>query len=768
MGDICRHSVKALFALWVCVGTGPASAVDLLDSARNIFFNPQSKTRFGIEAEFTGIAPEKAAEVLRKRLGGTISVKNAGTEDQYLVIAGTRIGTVIVKPEKNETSEVSVPIHERLFEVVTEPLRLPELETLQWTMKGLREAGGRGTSPEVAVSVQVNLEVGEGMREKVEVQNIVNLLRSYVRPEHREQIASHLKVPEKRKPFLQPFSEGFTDRLLDPNYQPTERELYDDYIYRQSLERLGEGKAWTMPISEAKQKLLEKENPVVPEVVKLNLLRISSLLMFLFPEDPMSKLYQEKGWAVPRPIVEFREFNNELDVTAPVKEAMGLMEAAKKYGYYDHDSLVYALSGIDPASLASLRERVRTTHKEDPLIFRYFLGDPETANKGKLSWQLGLFGANPSGFLPWNERGLTPLVLPGESVVFHRRPIHGSNILGKYNPSLINSVLQQALENKLVEANFWEEYAPGAMPATETFSHFTSPETSPLAAETLAAKLRDRFPKGWVLKGVWDFGSEKAVITNDLDLAAELRKYRAGDFDEFSRQVREEHKDKGPEETLEILQKHEGYSGWRISQYLADPDGAIVQERLDIGKEFRVEVIAGKVLSNGSTIDRWSYLAGPGISRPPTTDQLRKVEAFAQSIIHKLPEELRGTPFGMDVALLRDGSVRLIESNPGGNSNFIAEENKESVAALDAFLKTVPKLTKQGQIHTGLSDLAQIRYLRLKFAKWGIDSSRHYRNMRFLADRIDDPEMPIRKPASDKYSVASRSLCTLVLRASRY
>jgi hypothetical protein len=512
-----------------------AGAVDILDTAENIFFQPDDRTRTGIEVEFAGMTPEKAASVVARAIGGKIVKRTTPiktTVDRILadgtkvykealmthyIIEGSRIGEVDLKPENNQTSDFEdLDLSKVIVELVTEPIRYSQIPDLQRALNALRAAGATGTSPTTAVSAQVNAEIAEGGYEKAISQNnidsVVNLLRAYMKPEHRKMIREHLRAPEIRQPFVGDYSPGFMTKLLNPSYRPTARELYDDYIYRQSFELLGEKEAWSLPIEIVRTMLLNHQNPIVPRVVKLNAVRISSLLMFLFPDDPMTKLYKDSGWAVARPLIEFREWNNEFDILSPVKQVLGLIEGSKLYGNYDHDTLVEALTGVSAQSLKDLRAQIYSPHRQDPVIFRYLLGDQKSLDTGEYKSILPHYGDRAPGMLAANQFGLKPVRLRGESVVFHRRHLHRGSILGKYNPGLINFNLQQALENKYVESLFWEEFSPGAMPKTVLLAHIAKDPAQ------IVQELGKIFPRGWVIKGVWDLGTEKNIITNSSRL----------------------------------------------------------------------------------------------------------------------------------------------------------------------------------------------------------------------------------------------------------
>jgi len=580
-------------------------------------------------------------------------------------------------------------------------------------------------------------------------------MRSYTRPEHFHQMEEVFQIPKIRKPYLGVYSKGFMKRLLDADYNPSWQTLFDDFVYRQSLERLKVDHAWTMPIKEARKKLLGMKNPIVPSVVKLNSLRVSSLLMFMQPDDPMSKLYTTSGWAVGRPLVEFRDWNNTFEVIAPVKESMGLKDAAKKFGYYDHDRLLYSLTGLDEETIVELREAT-LRQRGKPVVFRYFLGDPKQVDIGEFSQMIKpYYEKNGSlvGFLPANKHAAQPVVLPGESVVFHRRPFHTRTILGKYNPGAVNSNLQQALENKLVEGKFWEEFVPGAMPETVELADYYKKDGS---VKNLLEKLDKKFPKGWVMKGAWDIGSERDIITDKSKILETIQEYEKGDFDDFFLKTIAKHKeyvDTTPEYMQSLLKEHPGYKGYKIKKnLLSKPELTIIQERLPLLKEFRVEIIDGKVLSQGSTIDRYAYLDRAKFGKKykaPSKTEITAAEKWAQKIVDQLPVKLRGMPMGMDVAIL-DASKNgrrfaIIESNPGGNSGFLFEEENASVRALEKLMREYPEKVKSGKANLGMNETEQMDFLKKYFKKWNIVPEKHYPQMKFLTDHIEDVEITTTK-----------------------
>jgi hypothetical protein len=752
-------------------------AQDMLHDMEHIFFSKKDNTRVGIEVEFKGLSALKSAEIVKEELGGTIdeideilktTIKGYDSQGKAIynqiinreyVVRNTRLGDILLKPETNQvTDDAMVDSEEVIVELVSEPIHEKEASQLDAVLLKLENAGATGTDLETAISTQVNVEMFNGDRKKAKVGTVVNLMRAYLRPEHKQQIDERLQVPPIRRPYVEGYSKKMMKQLLNPDYKPTWRELYDDFVYRQSLEVLGDKKAWTDPIEIVQKRLLKRPDAVVPKVVKQNCLRISSLLMWMFPEDPMSRLYDETGWAKARPLVEFREWNSEFLVGRPVRQSLGLMSAVKIYGYFDHDQLVAQLTGVDAKSLVQLRNNLKKAKTSGaPVNYRYYFADPENLNLPAWSRNQKAYEEDALGYINPTQYGKKALYIDGESIVLHRTPFHDKTVLGKFNPNLTNRFVRQVLENKYAEFKFFNDYAPGSIPNTELLSdHFQAGMTF----ESFEASLRTRFPNGYIIKGVWDLGSEKSILTDSLKIAKTIKAYKNSDFDEYAANLRADQSlvDSAPDYLIDRYKDHPNYLGWKLTQLLNHPEQSIVQEKVNIDRELRIEIIGGKVIGGESTIDRYQYLAmltkkGRENYRPISHEVVIEAEKYAQNIIDQLPNEFKATPFSVDVALLKDGQFALIESNPGGNSNFLYEERPESIKALTEYLKFYHERELRGEVPKGLSDKEQMTYIKRKFKEWKIDSKAQFPTFKFLADHIEDSDFAEVKPDPKKYEV---------------
>ncbi len=738
--------IGVLISIAGIASTSPlASAQEFLSDAQHMFFDQSMLSRrFGIEIEFSGVTDEIAEQIIIEKMQATVAERLPTGE----LVFSSPYGEVRLKiegqawryeldPARFERQVAHDKIHAPR-EVVFPPMTFKDVQAIQDVGIALRDHGAVGTTDTQAVSTQVNVEmpllVKDGVENPKAIEDFLNLMRVYSDPEHYAQIEAKIHVPAIRREYIKDFSPGFLKRIENKNYKPTARQLFDDYFYRQSLEVLGIKGAWTMELETAKKTMMAQPDPVVPLVAKMLRMRPSSLLLLAFPEDPLAKAIIATRWARAMPIVEFREHNTDFDIRTTIEQCLGIVRSVEVFGDYDHDTLVSKLTGIDARDLVELRKNTQIL-KGAPRVVRYALQDPKTAyikNQNK--------GSN--GDYVWiqldpDKVGERPLVVAGNSVVFNRRGIHRQTLLGKYNPGLENVLIQQAMENKILESKLLRKYVKGSMARALTLPEVTDGRSVNL--DTLLEKLNIEFPNGWVMKGAWDLATENLFISDKLNIPELLDAYRNG-FETFRAKVEKKYKGADPEEILTALKEHEGYRGWKIVQLLANPETVFFQERVRIVKEFRVEVQGGKVLSKGSTIDRYAYKKNPEDKSDITPEQISGAEAFAQNLIDELPDAMRFLPYGFDVALIENGTWKLIETNPGGNSSFL-EENTASIEALDEYLGRYPDLVDRGKIKL-LTPEEQISWLKKEFADLRINPVTLYTGMTFTPNDIIDPLYP--------------------------
>jgi len=721
-------------------------------SARYLF-SAQDVPRVGLEVELTGVSQEKIAQELHKVIGGKIESRDdiykytepeTGLEKEVKTkvwkIKKSKIGKVLIVVEDNGTGMEDLKtttMDSNVIEIITEPIKYSEAKMFQKGLDLVVKAGAIGTNSENPISIQANIDVVDEKNPKLSSKYLLDLMRNYYSQENFSSIQNEIPLVADRDRYVGGYSSEFMKRLLDPSYNPDMRTLYDDFFYRQSAEYLNFEGAWSQDIISVKsfiEKNLPKEGfESILKVFKWNDLRISSALMDQFPDDWMTSYLISTEWVKPRGLVEFRRPNNNFNVLDIFKSTVGLVQRSRQ-GVFSYAEIVAKKFGINPDGIRAI-QAIRNPHQE-PYIVRQFIGDPKNlADQSEYQEFLSLQKYGYKRSIPvWVNmdapvRG--PYIVPGESVIFHRLPDTAISIIGKYNPALINAEISKVLDHKYVEAAFWSRFAPGIMPKTKLLQSFSSKKIKP---ETLAKMLKKDFPSGWIIKGVWDNATQASfLISEETDLVKEVKIYKDNqeEFIKYMQEMQSKYGSSNPDLFVRKLRERPEFMGYRINKFLKKPDLAIVQEKLSIKEEYRVEVIGGKVLGNGSTIPRYQY-EYPDSDEWTKDPNIKRVETYTQKAIDQLPDELKGMTFGMDIAVMQDGSIKMIESNPQGNSGFLAYD-KRSVKALDKFLMRYPALVKSGEISQGMEPEEQVNWIR-KFIEEDLKMSleKHYPHLSFI------------------------------------
>lgn len=330
------------------------------------FFSESSMPRVGIEVEFQNLKIAEAAKILQKSLGGRVESKKIKVETTLkeikadgtrvyneidgveYYIKGSRAGEIILKEEINLLDDTNVLLSTSpTVEVVGPPQNLEQVKLLDEAIRQLQPAGARGTDASTAVSIQVNMEMYEGKKPAADLKSLLAMMRNYLDPENKAAMMAELDVPPIRQTYIQDYSPGFMKKLMNSQYSPSWDEFYDDFFIRQSAELEKMPGAWSKPIEEVRADVMGMENKVVPRVIKQNRMRISSLLLWMRPEDAFSKAIIDSGWAKAIPIVEFREANNDFDVMKNVRRFVGLRNLSQRLGYIPHNLLQDKMRRLD-------------------------------------------------------------------------------------------------------------------------------------------------------------------------------------------------------------------------------------------------------------------------------------------------------------------------------------------------------------------------------------------------------------------------------------
>jgi hypothetical protein len=280
------------------------------------------------------------------------------------------------------------------------------------------------------------------------------------------------------------------------------------------------------------------------------------------------------------------------------------------------------------------------------------------------------------------------VILPGE-----RRDIAGAiwkekgteATTGKLTLGCVDKTAYDMFNNKWTEYSIVNKVAPGAMAETHLAKNLIkelglelpkTPAEAPAFMEALQAKLNAKFPKGFFIKGVADYNTGGNLITNKANFVESLNGYH----NEFKPYVAEMAK-KFPDADLQPkINGHKYMSGRTLQAIIDNPETVIIQEKMALSKftnkklpinkqpfnEFRVHTVKGKVVPNASA-HRWS-----DVQTYTQKKNRMAAEAWLQTVMDKMPKEITdATALSPDVAMLEDGSFKILEMNAGGDSGFL-------------------------------------------------------------------------------------------------
>lgn len=235
-----------------------------------------------------------------------------------------------------------------------------------------------------------------------------------------------------------------------------------------------------------------------------------------------------------------------------------------------------------------------------------------------------------------------------------------------------NTKLIAKLENKLHEARIWNKEVPGALPKTVQLSSLYQ-KGMPL--DTLQATLQKRFPAGYIVKpSVANASGE--VLTHEQNFSAALKDPTTSPRSlQWLKELRLKPHKFIAQEYIPIAKDTPLASRFKHQ----------LQYRKPVNAEYRVHVVEGKVVP-GATSHKWG---GP-LSHDPR--EISRIEQATQAYLEQLPAEYkRGVPMAMDVVRDINGNYRIIETNAGGQSGYMAPDSSKLywTSAPHAFYKHV-------------------------------------------------------------------------------
>lgn len=568
-----------------------------------------------------------------------------------------------------------------------------------------------------------------------------NLMMNMFHPENRKWM-----IKENNFVKCSTYTPGFLKKLLSIkdghfDYNPTIDELFEDFLIRQTAEKLGlqERKSWNYPLEDIRA-FIRSSNLFNSKFVRERgnwALDITPVLMSWKPDDEVSmalSLHLKSG-----NYVQFREFGGSVDIA--IRRAVGIVKVTEEYGSFIHDSLVSQVCYLELKTIKKLRAKIL---KNEVIVFKYITWDPETCshtNRKRSAKVRKLYKLDNLvlGYIAVNLYGISPLVLPGQSVVWHQRTEHRFNIIGMYNPALISFNVGHLLENKYFESLYYNTYCNGIFPKTIHVKDILSDgfTKNSVSLDVFLEAANKTFPKGWVVKGIWDYNGAGDVLSHLLQHHKIMKSYLDSPYPNYAQKVEKLNFGCEPVEDLyAILRTGMHFQAWKIERLLNNINDTMLQEFTPPFREYRVECYAGQCPFNHMSDDEHEDKAENKLKW-----KSRVLEQFTKCL-GKIPERIRGIPLTSDVALLKDmKTVKIFETNPGGNG-YLYHHEFTLLRQHNKFLKEYQQLvgwdSESTEIQRGLTPEEQMLYISDLLKQWGIDLGKYERRFTMLRDRIID------------------------------
>lgn len=590
----------------------------------------------------------------------------------------------------------------------------------------------------------------KGLTLNVKIPNSSSLLRdlmvNYYRKENRKHTILENNFRQKDS-----YSKVFIEKLLNVKngllkYNPSLDQLFDDFIIRQTVDIVGGiPSIWYEDINTARSKFLDLIKSKSFKYPKYGL-DISPILLEYKKDDEISKRLSH--YIDLSNSIQFNEFFGKVDTA--IKRAVGFVKVTELYGPIVADSAVSQISYIEKPMIKKIREKLK---RKKPIYIKYIVWDSEACpqiykEKHKNDEEFYNQQDFILGHIATNIHGISPLIIPN-AVVWHQRTEHRFNLLGEYNPALINYNLLHLLENKYLESLFWNEYCPNFLPKTVLLYHLLPNGTNPndVSPELFVELANKTFPNGWIIKGVWDYNGILHVTTHLSNFTRMIHEYRNSKFDSIVKKYKENLPGCEPIEDLNTYLKDEKhFRGWKNNQYLKDSTSCTIQEFRKAKREYRIECYGGDCPLEGMSSDFFfSHLD----SIETESEYRTSLNEFFMKCIKSLPPALQHIPLTSDLAETFNGKRIVYETNPGGNSWLIHHE-LPIAEVHNHYLKKYPQKHDLIQmtlpIKNGLSSIEQIKYIKELLKKWNVDINIISKRFKILRDRITDEDHVILKP----------------------
>eukprot|EP01080_Neovahlkampfia_damariscottae_P011250 gene11250-4069_t len=740
--------LKHCFLVFLAITAVAFAEVNLMSVyhySETTFINLKPRSR-EIQVEFlyhSNVRNETDLKELSTELGKSLATENIQKNNEAFEVTSDVMGKVEVHPTKTVTKFFDSPNGFRSQQGwISSKDEYPTDEYLEGDIKMLQKL-----QQHVSNFDSFNLNVKVPQNETL----LVNLLINRLRKENNE----YLRIEKNLKLGKISYSNEFLKKLFSKDahnrfsYKPTLKQLFEDFVVRQGYElsdpSIDTKFIWWSPIDKIKERFL-----TIDYVHPFYRIDITPILLNsnLDEKEIIAKLGNQVNI---QDVVQFKEFEN--DIVQSVKRAAGLIKATEFLGNFIADNAISEISFIEVHMIQQIRKYLSYGKR---VFVKYLTWEYEKCPKiysGENKKLVGVYDDEKFvfGYIPTGIYGHAPLIIPGESLVWHQRTEHRFNLMGKYNPALINLNIAHFLENKWFEYKYWETYCPGFLPKTKLLYDILPEGVSKynVTPEQFLEVANKEFPNGWIIKGVWDYNGIHHRITPKMDIKKHYYDYKNSDFDKFREEAKKGLAGCEPVEDLNMAtHRHPNFLGAKIADLLSDSSQTFVQQYLDLKREHRIECAGGACpMSCMEGDEDWETID----SKKKIQDLQEDMQHFFMQCINTMPANLRGISLTSDVAKLNSGGHITIETNPGGNGWNI-HNVKNVITGHNRLLRRYHEFAEYDPegIQKGMTEEEQIIYQREMLKKWNVSYEVHGTHFSELPDRILDSITYVHPIRSDR------------------
>ncbi|WP_148862317.1 amidoligase family protein [Marinobacter fonticola] len=202
--------------------------------------------RVGVEIEISGLPYDNLVS-----LSATLLEGKARLESRYVSKIKTAMGDYTIELDSDPIKDLDLQ-DERLpesirelgghamemidfaaerivpLEIITPPLPLSELETVEQLCDSLREAGALGSREALlyAFGMQLNPELPD-----LEPATLVNYFRAFAALYEWLKARHQIDISRKFTTYIEPWHNDYVDMIMEPDYAPDQSQLMRDYLH---------------------------------------------------------------------------------------------------------------------------------------------------------------------------------------------------------------------------------------------------------------------------------------------------------------------------------------------------------------------------------------------------------------------------------------------------------------------------------------------------------------------------------------------------------